>query len=59
MTGYSSGRRINREHETMLVNACGTEHQPVVAMPPIVSLVPSLTELMFALDLGEQVVERT
>lgn len=42
-----------------LVDACGTEHQPVLATPRIVSLVPSLTELLFALDLGEQVVGRT
>jgi len=34
-------------------------HAPAVARPRIASLVPSLTELLFALDLGEHVIART
>lgn len=43
-----------------LVDAAGTPHLPFTASPPrIVSLVPSLTELLFDLGLGEHVVGRT
>ena len=43
-----------------LVDAAGTPHVPLTASSPrIVSLVPSLTELLFDLGLGEQVVGRT
>ena len=37
----------------------GTGHAPAGAAPRIASLVPSLTELLFALGLGERVVART
>ena len=37
----------------------GVAHAPAGARPRIASLVPSLTELLFALDLGEHVVART
>ncbi|MBK8173835.1 MAG: ABC transporter substrate-binding protein [Rhodospirillales bacterium] len=40
------------------IDAVGVGHQTAVA-PRIVSLVPSVTELLFALDLGERVVGRT
>jgi len=42
-----------------LIDAGGTRHQPVVGRPRIVSLVPSLTELLFDLDLGPEIVGRT
>jgi ABC-type Fe3+-hydroxamate transport system substrate-binding protein len=43
----------------VLIDAAGNEHEP--AQPPcrIVSLVPSLTELLFALDLQGELVGRT
>ena len=37
----------------------GVEHEPAGAAPRIACLVPSLTELLFTLDLGEHVVART
>lgn len=40
-------------------DAAGTRHPPAGPMPRIVSLVPSLTELLFDLGLGERVVGRT
>jgi ABC-type Fe3+-hydroxamate transport system substrate-binding protein len=43
----------------VLVDAVGTRHRPVAARPRIVSLVPSLTELLFDLDLGPEIVGRT
>ena len=42
-----------------LVDWAGTVHAPVQGAARIASLVPSLTELLFALDLGPQVVART
>ena len=42
-----------------LIDACGTAHPPAVGDSRIVSLVPSLTELLFDLGLGEAVVGRT
>lgn len=42
-----------------LADALGAQHAPVSAPARIVSLVPSITELLFALRLGEQVVGRT
>jgi ABC-type Fe3+-hydroxamate transport system substrate-binding protein len=43
-----------------LIDAAGVRHRPVPAEAArIVSLVPSLTELLFDLGLGEQVVGRT
>lgn len=42
-----------------LVDAAGARHQPAGAGPRIVSLVPSLTELLFDLGLGARLVGRT
>jgi len=42
-----------------LTDAAGTRHTPAEGQARIVSLVPSITELLFALDLGAQVVGRT
>lgn len=50
--------RIERETLT-LTDALGVQHAPVSAPARIVSLVPSITELLFALKLGDQVVGRT
>lgn len=41
------------------VDWAGVTHEAVTAPPRIASLVPSLTELLFALGLGEYVVART
>ncbi len=41
------------------VDACGTVHRPVAGTPRIVSLVPSLTELLCDLGLADNVVGRT
>ena len=44
----------------LIMDAVGTEHRPTAtAAARIVSLVPSLTELLFDLGLGERVVGRT
>ena len=42
-----------------LTDAIGIRHSPVTAPARIVALVPSITELLFALGLGDQVVGRT
>ncbi len=42
-----------------LTDAIGIQHSLVTEPARIVSLVPSITELLFALGLGEQVVGRT
>ncbi len=42
-----------------LIDAIGVRHAPVTVPARIVSLVPSITELLFALKLGDQVVGRT
>ncbi|MFO1422218.1 MAG: helical backbone metal receptor [Candidatus Competibacteraceae bacterium] len=42
-----------------LIDAAGVRHAPVTAPARIVSLVPSITELLFALNLSDQVVGRT
>ena len=42
-----------------LIDAIGVRHAPVTAPARIVSLVPSITELLFALKLGDQMVGRT
>ena len=42
-----------------LVDARGTVHRPAIGPSRIVCLVPSITELLFDLDLAEQVVGRT
>lgn len=39
-----------------LMDAAGARHKPVEGPPRIVSLVPSITELLFALDLASEVV---
>lgn len=44
---------------TERVDAIGVAHPPAGPAPRIVSLVPSLTELLFALDLGDLLVGRT
>jgi ABC-type Fe3+-hydroxamate transport system substrate-binding protein len=41
------------------VDAAGVAHEPAGAAPRIVSLVPSITELLFALGLDGQIVGRT
>lgn len=51
-----TGMEIERE---TLTDALGVWHAPVSAPARIVSLVPSITELLFALKLGDQVVGRT
>jgi len=43
----------------VLIDAIGNKHAPMKGPARIVSLVPSLTELLFALDLQAQVVGRT
>ena len=43
----------------MLIDAAGYRHVTVTETPRIVSLVPSLTELLFALDLRDNIVGRT
>lgn len=42
-----------------LVDDLGVRHEPAAGEVRIVSLVPSITELLFALDLGQQLVGRT
>lgn len=42
-----------------IVDWADTVHAPATAPVRIASLVPSLTELLFALDLGQEVVART
>ncbi|CDI00945.1 putative periplasmic metal binding protein [Candidatus Competibacter denitrificans Run_A_D11] len=42
-----------------LTDAIGVRHEPVTAPARIVSLVPSITELLFVLKLGDQLVGRT
>lgn len=44
---------------TPLIDAAGAEHPPAGPEARILSLVPSLTELLFALGLGPRVVGRT
>ena len=44
---------------TTQIDAAGAEHPPAGPQARILSLVPSLTELLFALGLGLQVVGRT
>ena len=43
----------------VLTDALGVRHPPVTAPARIVSLVPSITELLFALGLEQQIVGRT
>ena len=43
----------------VLIDADGNEHAPSTGQVRIISLVPSLTELLFAMGLGDNVVGRT
>jgi len=45
--------------DAALVDWSGRQHEPAGKAPRIVSLVPSITELLFDLDLGPHVVGRT
>ena len=45
--------------QDQLIDAVGNRHRPAQGPVRIVSLVPSLTELLFALDLQDQLVGRT
>lgn len=45
--------------EAVFVDAAGVQHRPATGEVRIVSLVPSLTELLFDLGLGDRVVGRT
>jgi ABC-type Fe3+-hydroxamate transport system substrate-binding protein len=45
--------------ESRLVDAAGTEHVPASGVVRIVSLVPSITELLFSLGLEDRIVGRT
>lgn len=45
--------------EVVFVDAAGIQHRPATGDARIVSLVPSLTELLFDLGLGDRVVGRT
>jgi ABC-type Fe3+-hydroxamate transport system substrate-binding protein len=47
------------ESSSLLVDAAGRHHRPAGNNPRIVSLVPSITELLFDLDLAGQMVGRT
>jgi len=51
-------RKMEIEPE-VLTDALGVRHPPVTAPARIVSLVPSITELLFALGLEQQIVGRT
>ena len=42
-----------------ITDAIGHAHSPFLGVPRIACLVPSITELLFALELGESVVART
>lgn len=61
MTGGAAGAFAGREAEAAspLVDWAGETHLPAHAPARIACLVPSLTELLFDLGLGEQVVART
>ncbi len=56
MDSVTQGMEIDLE---TLTDAAGVPHAPVTAPARIVSLVPSITELLFALKLEDQVVGRT
>ncbi len=64
---FSDGSGLDRATVTQgveidpetLIDAVGVRHAPITAPARIVSLVPSITELLFALNLGDQVVGRT
>jgi ABC-type Fe3+-hydroxamate transport system substrate-binding protein len=50
---------VSQQAQDPAVDALGTRHSRADPDARIVSLVPSITELLFALDLGPQVVGRT
>jgi ABC-type Fe3+-hydroxamate transport system substrate-binding protein len=54
-----SERNSLSPRDETLVDAAGTAHRTAAAGARIISLVPSLTELLFDLGLGDQVVGRT
>lgn len=51
--------RLPARPPARLIDAIGTRHVPAGAAARIVSLVPSISETLFALDLGASVVGRT
>ena len=55
----AAGRSGPWHNQVVLIDALGTPHPPAGAGARIVSLVPSITELLFELGLGPQVVGRT
>lgn len=62
MRAWTDSRAIKRKVETKLADltdAIGVKHAPVASSARIVSLVPSITELLFALGLEQQIVGRT
>ena len=56
---HRSGAGAHRPAADALTDALGVRHVPAVSPARIVSLVPSMTELLLALGLGDQVVGRT
>jgi ABC-type hemin transport system substrate-binding protein len=54
--GFSFHSRPPEDGGEMPTDAVGMRHAPAQGRIRIVSLVPSITELLFALDLGTQVV---
>lgn len=59
MTGAIGAGMAGGQSEAPLIDAAGIEHGPAGADARIVSLVPSLTELLFDLGLQAQIVGRT
>lgn len=49
----------DRVADTRLTDAAGSVHEPATGVVRIVSLVPSITELLFSLGLEEKIVGRT
>ncbi|MBI1395703.1 MAG: ABC transporter substrate-binding protein [Betaproteobacteria bacterium] len=49
----------DRVADTHLTDAAGTVHEPATGVVRIVSLVPSITELLFSLGLEDKIVGRT
>lgn len=58
-TPEGSGRMEQPSPDARLIDAAGCTHRPAGDRARIVSLVPSITELLFDLGLGERVVGRT
>ena len=59
MTFVTRRSDLEIESDPDLFDWAGTRHAPAAGTPRIASLVPSLTETLFALGLGEHVVART